>query len=452
MVFFLSTVGVSIALLWVTFRKSSKGYYSPTLLSITATMQVFVSNLLIFLDEKALVNNSRHLIYFKNVFDTYIYVCIFFQVIVLFAVLLRETLVGAKPRTSMKEFLDSMPSNIPIYYAWLGLFLIALYPFNVFLPSVPAYFLRLSLSIFVLSPILAGYFFFRSTILFNVCWIFILILFTGWNYTTGGRGHATLFLVYYVVGMWFGAPSGDIRKRIAIIVLLCIYPFTVILGTVGNIRDEIGRISTENINRARIELFLSTFSDRRASTKDDRSLVDAVYRLVNWANPAVVYLTPEKVEYRYFSSIPDELSSIFDISILSGKTPEQKRKEDIEKKLGTAAANDYGFRVTVANSVEFGVIADAWSRLGAWGLFITTFAMVNLLLWIESLMIDARRIYPAFSLVVQFYFLSAVFSEFGSVPVTYFLRELILNCTFLFVVTAILRPSPRAVFRVKSIY
>jgi hypothetical protein len=437
MFFLYLTLVISVLLCWITFKKSPKGYYSAVLLSATSTIQVITSQLLVIFDKKALINNTKYLIYFQKIYDEYVYTCLFFQLIIFLALLFTVRVFRVRDKLSIREFFSAIPVFIPRFYAFLGLIFIVLYPINEFLPQVLAYFLRLSLGVFVVSPVLAGYLFFKSGKAFNGAWLVVLVFFTAWSFTIGSRGHATLFLVYYFFGLFCGARSPQLRSRILLLSLIIIYPFTTILGAVGGVRDEIGRVSTADITENRIRLFLTEFSKDNDATKKDQSFVHGIYRLINWANPAVIYLTPERVGYRYFGSVPKELLAILDISIISGKSPREKRKEDIRNKLGTAAANDYGFKVTETNSVEFGVIADSWSRAGVWGLVIVVFIMISTFLWVETLIIGTRKNNIAFSIVTQFYFLSVVFSEFPSVPVTYFVRDNVLNFSFIFVLTAI---------------
>lgn len=435
--FFLMTFLLSVLLAWFTFTTSPRGYYAPVLLSITSTIQIATTNLLINLDPAAIVNNVTYLIQFRKVQGDYVYACIFFQLIILTAVCLNKNLFQISSKSTMKDFLAGLPPRVPRYYASFGLLFIVLYPFNEFLPPVVAYFMRLLLGISVVSPILAGFLFFKAGRFFNACWVGGLVLFTIWSFTIGSRGHATLFWVYYAAGLLFGAPSRALRRRILIASLFAIYPFTVILGAVGAVRDQIGRVSTADISQSRIDLFFNQLDKENTRAKEDRSLRNGVYRLVNWANPAVIYLSPEKVEYRYFGSVPTELLSILDISLISGKSPEEKRKLDIKNKLGTAAANDYGFRVTEANSVEFGILADGWSRMGPSGLFIVAYIMVSLLLWAETLIMQARMSNVPFAMIAHFYFLSVAFSELASVPAIYFIRDVILNLAFIFLVTSV---------------
>src|SRR5262249_25653020 len=86
-----------------------------------------------------------------------------------------------------------------------------------------------------------------------------------------------------------------------------------------------------------------------------------VSRLLAWTNVVVPLMTPNTVPYRGMDRFVDEAIQTFQVSSVSGSTPDDL----YDAGLWNAPARQYGFTVNSFTSVEFTLAADGWSRGGA---------------------------------------------------------------------------------------
>lgn len=162
-----------------------------------------------------------------------------------------------------------------------------------------------------------------------------------------------------------------------------------ISGLVGIAREEIGRRTFEELGGGDVKrMGTAAIAAGRGEAGSEGPVAEALKRNITWANPAAFILSPEAVPFRGVEGLSDEFMQLLRVSYMQGES----RKMVLERGLGTAPAQAYGFMVTERTSVEFPALADGWSRAGWWGAFLVCFAWV----WWASLFERlARRLAPA---------------------------------------------------------
>jgi len=180
-------------------------------------------------------------------------------------------------------------------------------------------------------------------------------------------------IVTFAVGYITTLRAREQTRAILVAGIMAI-PAILITGLVGIVRDGASTTSgvRTGIGRGGLEVLnvdrLSTVLDEAVDIGSSEALgplsiaAAGVQRQLVATNYVVPILSPETVPFRGFSDIGEELSKLAEIAVLTGSS----RKEWLERGLGTVQAVAYGFTVNEGTSVEFGILADAWSRGGAW--------------------------------------------------------------------------------------
>jgi hypothetical protein len=241
---------------------------------------------------------------------------------------------------------------------------------------------------------------------------------------SGNRHYVVQPLFLWMVGSVLGA-----RDRSAAITRLLPAACSIVIamGLVGIVRDATGvsRVNVTNIDSDRISSF------RANSSGSIRDVAEqALERLTMWPPPAVFIASPDIVPYRWFEGFGSELAQILRISIVNGES----REELFDRGLGLAPARLYGFTINQTTAVEWGLLADSWSRGGAPAAFILSLGVLGTILLIESVILRVWMLSrPTLCMLVTSFGASvAVSIEF--VPGTATIRTYLLSLPLIFAI------------------
>jgi len=281
---------------------------------------------------------------------------------------------------------------------------------------------------------------------FKLRWVFyigigVVLLTTGYSVLSGGRFYAFIQLGALFVGYVLSQPLKR-RKfliRMAVVSLPVLFSIS---GTLSFVRNQIGRgVGDIEINADRLDDFIDAFSSTLSQddlSDGDKSLsLEGMKRSVKWPNLSVMALSPDQIPYRGVDNLGIEFSAIFQIAAVSSgfdvESVRTAREANIELGLNTGMANKYGYNVNRMNSVEWGLLADAWSRGGPliymlyFGLIISLFSML------ERKMIYSK-IHPAEKALLIVVLVRILWFNTSSDPLYYIIRTLILSFSLSFAV------------------
>lgn len=266
------------------------------------------------------------------------------------------------------------------YINHICIFLAIGFSFSILVSLIPSYLISAISLTFAFSPLFVGIMWATLSIQTKFIWKFVLFVAFLFHTLQGSRGLAVFPLVAFAVGYLFCIYNDKLRfKRIIkiyVIIGLISIPF---LGFVQTYREKFGRGN---------EISMETFCDMLSSVgtdnqaKDDDGIYASYGRLLNHTNNVVVVMTPYIIPYRGFEAMDQEIASIF--YLLGANESEEFRKSRSELGYSTGVATRYGFRVTEATSVEFGMFADAYSRFGYLGIFIYSILFAIVLALMEK--------------------------------------------------------------------
>jgi len=245
----------------------------------------------------------------------------------------------------------------------------------------------------------------------------------------GTRSVAFVPPALFVAGRILGT-SGIARRRWIVTTLWAAAPALLISGLTGLIRDRIGR-GTELVNSERpeamYEITENVVEDLDGSEESFVPLKTAsIGRMVVPTNAAVAIMTPSIIPFRGFDTFLREIESYGSISVLA----DQSVDDFLAAGLATSPANDYGFTVNAATSVEFSIFADAWSRGGAWACVVFGFVACLILGAIEAAVHMLRTIWPS-SAMLLFCVLADGAQSLNTYPLLQALRRTILGVALL---------------------
>jgi hypothetical protein len=217
----------------------------------------------------------------------------------------------------------------------------------------------------------------------------------------GSRSNAILPAAYYFIGFLVSA-RGALRRRYATAIIVGFFPLLYVASGVGAVRERIGRGGIEIFSVDRLEMVVETFFSNSQGEGTTKALVtnEGIGRLVVWPNVAVTLLTPTLVRYRGFDSFAEEAVQSFQISFVSGVGAADYIASGARKDFGLVVANDYGFMVNELTSVNFGTLADGWSRGGAWSALMFGMILSVVFMGLERILQGLRMTSPAWYLVL----------------------------------------------------
>ena len=279
----------------------------------------------------------------------------------------------------------------------------------------------------------------RRVFIFALVYVLIHTLI---NFISGGRYDAIILVMVFGLGYYLNQTQ-QIRKYY-LLQLVWIIPLVIFLtGIVGLIRQEIGRGDFDIlIKGGRIKQFSEAFSEASNKYFTEPSYRKTIYEETasrtrgGGALEAVVKLSPAEIPFRGTDNLKHEISSIFKIAALNTgfdkESIRRARGSVVQQKLGTAAANLYGFNVTERNSVEWPVSADGYSRAGLPGVFLYYLIAITWFIVITSIL--RRRVHNQLTLTVLFTVLvKIIYTGLESTPLYLNIRETILYLVFSFI-------------------
>lgn len=293
-----------------------------------------------------------------------------------------------------------------------------------------SYGLRILQHAVAIMPLLVG--FYRQRLRnVDLLWITVLTINFGIGLLTGSRSLAIIPVLLYLVGYLLSAPP---RRRVykALMVLVSTVPLAMIGGAVGNVRDTLGRgsISLLSIQRAKdVSNGVWQILSADAQTAREVTSVSGIGRAVPWPTLAVTTQTPEFTPYRGFDGFGSEIVQSLQIYSLGSKS----RADINDQGLFNFPATLYGYTVDSGTSVEWGVIADAWSRGGMVATFFFSFVLSVLSIGAEYVLRVKMKGRSA-SLLMFCILISAQMS-FSTSPALYIVRQTVLDILLITVVS-----------------
>lgn len=269
----------------------------------------------------------------------------------------------------------------------------------------------------LIMPFFAGRFCKLSTFLL-VIWIICLSINGIGNLLMGARFVALFPILLFYIG-WTLSQNKIIQTLSLSIGAFLIIPGLLLVGIIGNIRSEIGR---DDINMISVQHYKEIVRHAKQASEDISLNFGAAFRrLVPWANIAVPLLSPFPVPYRGFETFLQEIRASSTIYYFDPNG----RDSYLDHNLGNFPANEYGFRINESTSVDFGVIADGWSRAGWIGAIIFVFLALLFIGVFEHLILNSHLFRPALKIVYVSVLMSCVF-RVGLSPLLTVLRHTIL--------------------------
>jgi len=256
-------------------------------------------------------------------------------------------------------------------------------------------------------------------------WIGVLVINVVIGIAAGTRAKAFVAIVLFIAGYISSLPS---RKRwlVGALALAASIPMLEVAGAMGVVRGDTGRgglelVRTDHVRDVLVQLSRQVSSDN----KDDADAIRAqgVGRMLAWTNVVVPILTPETVPYRGLAGLFDEMTQMVKIAQLSGLNADDLYDAD----LYMAPARRYGFMVNANTSVEFSVVADAWSRGGAPIAILFSFVATLGLLLGEMAMNRFRRWGSGVATILALPVLKAAFFDVTVLPLLPTLRGMVLS-------------------------
>jgi hypothetical protein len=223
------------------------------------------------------------------------------------------------------------------------------------------YFIRVLNGAFVFMPLLAGRYS-RRLPMVRYLWLASMTLDLVIGAVAGSRFHSLLPPALFGVGYFLATPAQK-KPRILLLLGAAALPAFVISGLIGIVRSEFGRGGIEVFNVDRIQAMLdsaATHLDGADERAQNDVGVQGIGRMVVWPNLNVAMMTPTPVPYRGLSSFPTELKATMYLGYIDGST----MQDTYDLGLGSTPARLYGYRVNTHTSVDFGILADGWSRGG----------------------------------------------------------------------------------------
>lgn len=234
----------------------------------------------------------------------------------------------------------------------------------------------------------------------------------------GARYRAFFPIVLFAVG-YMSQLAPKPRRVVIVAAMVLSVPGFFLVGILGILRDELGRDQTSNVSTSHAERMFSVGREVSSSETDHLIIFrEGISRMIAWPTFAPVALSPEFVPYRGFGTFLREAGNAVAIYAFAPNAV----REYAELKMGTYAANDYGFVVNDLTSVEWGVMADGWSRAGWWSAtlfllvaFFITFKLEGWIATVQVLSAPAKLLFTAF--------LMSRTMRISSIPLLEFLRS-----------------------------
>jgi len=299
------------------------------------------------------------------------------------------------------------------------------------------YISRVGKEAFLLFAFWLGFWNYRLKGVFYVGLALIMVT-TVFSVLSGGRFYAFIQMGGLFLGYIVSQPPKRRRLLTKIVIVSLPIVFSV-SGVLSYVRGQIGRGDINIVNVQRLSDFVDTFSTIITDVEfleNNRSLsLEGIRRNIKWPNLSVIALSPGQIPYRGFESFGTEISAIFQIAGVSAgfdvESVRNAREINIERGLNTGMANRYGYNVNRLNSVEWGLLADSWSRGGPLVYMLYLWMIITLFATIERKIVDAK-IHTAEKALLIIVLIRILWFNTGSDPLYYILRSLLLSFSMAF--------------------
>jgi hypothetical protein len=345
-----------------------------------------------------------------------------------------------KKQRSQPSILSTLvvrPPNLSYYLVFAAVVQLLYWPAAVKNSGSIGYFIRATSYTLTFAPLIAGRY--SATLpKTHRMWLIAMSINAAIGLLVGSRLIAllppSLYMLGYVVSL-----RGRARMRMAAFGGALFILALMLSGIVGLVRQEVGRGGIEILSSERVSSVVDSATkviegQQTVSAEPDSTITtEGLSRLVVWTNIVVPIMTPSILPYRGYEELPNEIVLSMQFANFSGA-----RLEDLlDAGMFSAPANSYGFTVNTETSVEWGILADGWSRDGASGVVLFAFIAMLVLLLAEQLIYGVRKLPRAAKL---FLFSAYAKNSLGvvTVPLLTTVRTMVLDTAIiLFVVLAI---------------
>jgi hypothetical protein len=197
-----------------------------------------------------------------------------------------------------------------------------------------------------------------------VIWIVSICLYFFYAFVTGSRGLAFVQGGLFLLGWVASSDSSSIVwKRVFFVLIPLLIPMFALSGLIGEVRARVGRGSLNMIKsfdwqtyHEAVSDIMETYRTKATDEADAGFMGRGVARMVQWCNAAVPPMSPEYVPYRGYRDLPYEVRESLSLGLFGQNAY-----------WGNLYSNAYGFLTNESTSIEFGLVADGWSRGGFFG-------------------------------------------------------------------------------------
>jgi hypothetical protein len=361
--------------------------------------------------------------------------------------------VRALSRGDLWRLTEEAPPGFGFYLVASAVLLLAYWPATVEHAGWWAYGVRVVHQSMGFMPLFMGRYF-RQFPRTNRLWMPVLAINAVIALSLGGRSQAFMPVVLYLIGRALGQQAGK-RVRSLVLVGLLGIPIFAISGALGAVRGETGRGDFSIFSLDRTAETTNAIWSRlahRSNLIDQDILLNGPGRMVVWPNLEAAILTPETIPYRGFDDFAHEVLLSFKIFAPA----DFSRQDSYDAGLFASPATRYGYAVNTSTSVEWGVLADGWSRGGPWATMLFGFVLTVFFIIAEYILLT-RSIQrsKALLMISGFLIISALMNP-ATAGLLYILRQVVLDCVLILMLTFIVErwrpPAKVALARERSFF
>ena len=342
---------------------------------------------------------------------------------------------GRRTRAAEQEALSNTDETLPGDPKTLTVLLVVLAVLQVMVWVPGAGVLHVLAAVFSLTPFMAGRYA-RNLKIAHRVWMVALAISFVLGVVASARSLAFFPAGFYAIGYWTSLPQAK-KARYAVLFGALFIPVLYLSAQIGELRTRIGRGGLDSFSAERVELIVQTIMTPRSDGSQAEVVgAEGFGRLLTWPNNAVAILSPDVVPLRGVDSVVTELGTYTQIPFLTGRTREEIVDSAEFSEFGLLAANRYGFLVDGSTAVDFGLLADGWSRTGPSGPFVFGFVLMLFLIGLETFHMRQLRAshYEVYMLLMLV--LASAASKVATRPFLFLVREVVLGTGLILVLAA----------------
>ena len=345
-------------------------------------------------------------------------------------------------RGNLWRLTEEAPPGFGFYLVASAVLLLAYWPATVEHVGWWAYGVRVVQRSMGFMPLFMGRYF-RQFPWANRLWMPVLAINAVIGLSLGGRSYAFIPVVLYLIGRTVGQQAGKRLRSLVLIGLLGI-PMFAISAALGTVRGEIGRGDFSIFSLDRVAETTNAIRGRlayKSNVIDQDILLNGPGRMVVWPNLEAAILTPETIPYRGFDDFAHEVLLSFKVFALA----DFSRQDTYDAGLFAYPATRYGYSVNTGTSVEWGVLADGWSRGGPWATMLFGFVLTMFFIIAEYILLTRSILTSKALLMISGVLIATALMNPATVSLLYILRQVVLDCGLILMLTFIVeRWRPRA--------